>query len=126
MWSCITIYNRPQVCYTPELQTEWLIALICIFVGCICITTTAILLVSSNWDRNVLSYARWVGFTSMVLFCVAAVVFPLGFHIPEIGGQAYQLPNSHTVGISYVLFVLALWIVVISELFAAKVCLPHF
>lgn len=62
----------------------------------------------------------------MVLFCTAAVIFPMGFDIDEIGGQPYQLPNSHQVGIAYILFVLALWITVISELFAGKVCLPHF
>lgn len=60
----MTLYNRPQVCFTPELQPEWLLALICIFVGCICITTTIILLASSNWDRDVIPYARWVGFTA--------------------------------------------------------------
>lgn len=64
MWTCMTLYNRPQNCFTPELQPEWLIALICIFVGCICITTTIILLASSNWDRDVIPYARWVGFTA--------------------------------------------------------------
>lgn len=64
MWTCMTLYNRPQVCFTPELQPEWLLALICIFVGCICITTTIILLASSNWDRDVIPYARWVGFTA--------------------------------------------------------------
>lgn len=63
---------------------------------------------------------------SVVLFCLAAVLFPMGFYIDEIGGQPYQLPNSHQVGISYILFVLSLWITVISELFAGKVCLPHF
>lgn len=157
MWTCMTLYNRPQVCFTPELQPEWLLALICIFVGCICITTAIILLASSNWDRDVIPYARWVGFTAskssrktillsvlirfdqciimpfqfpivfiVVLFCLAAVIFPLGFHIDEIGGQPYQLPNSHQVGFSYIMFVLALWITVISELFAGKVCLPHF
>lgn len=143
----MTLYNRPQVCFTPDLQPEWLLALVCIFVGCICITTTIILLASSHWDRNVVPYARWVGFTAskfielcgnimkchifiilfvVVLFCLAAVIFPMGFHVDEIGGQPYQLPNSHQVGISYILFVLALWITVISELFAGKVCLPHF
>ncbi|KAH8360474.1 uncharacterized protein C16orf52 homolog A [Drosophila serrata] len=126
MWTCMTLYNRPQVCYTPDLQPEWLVALICIFMGCICVTTTVILLASSSCNRNVISYARWVGFTAMVLFCMAAVVFPLGFHIEEIGGQAYQLPNTFKIGISYIMFVLALWITVVSELFAGKVCLPHF
>lgn len=143
----MTLYNRPQVCFTPDLRLEWLLALVSIFIGCICITTTIILLASSHWDRNVIPYARWVGFTAstinylffktykktiqlfiftVVLFCFAAVVFPMGFHIPEIGGQPYQLPNSHQVGISYILFVLSLWVTVISELFAGKVCLPHF
>ncbi|KAH8240043.1 hypothetical protein KR032_010546 [Drosophila birchii] len=126
MWTCMTLYNRPQVCYTPDLQPEWLVALICIFTGCICVTTTVILLASSSCNRNVIPYARWVGFTAMVLFCMAAVVFPLGFHIEEIGGQAYQLPNTFKIGISYIMFVLALWITVVSELFAGKVCLPHF
>lgn len=64
MWTCITLYNRPQDCFSPDLQPEWLLALICIFVGCICVTTTVILLASSNWDRDVIPYARWVGFTA--------------------------------------------------------------
>jgi len=126
MWSCMTLYNRPQVCYKSELQSEWMMALVCIFIGCILITATIILLVISHWDRTVIPFARWVGFGAMVLFCHAAVIFPMGFHIDEIGGQPYQLPNSHQVGIAYILFVLALWITVISELFAGKVCLPHF
>lgn len=64
MWTCMTLYNRPQICFAPDLQPEWLLALVSIFVGCICITTTIILLASSHWDRNVVPYARWVGFTA--------------------------------------------------------------
>lgn len=64
MWTCMTLYNRPQVCFTPDLRLEWLLALVSIFIGCICITTTIILLASSHWDRNVIPYARWVGFTA--------------------------------------------------------------
>ncbi|XP_025073595.1 lariat debranching enzyme-like [Pogonomyrmex barbatus] len=126
MWSCMTLYNRPQVCYKSDLHSEWMMALVCIFIGCILITATIILMVISHWDRTVIPFARWVGFAAMVLFCNAAVIFPMGFYIDEIGGQPYQLPNSHQVGIAYILFVLALWITVISELFAGKVCLPHF
>ena len=60
------------------------------------------------------------------MFCNAAVIFPTGFNMDHIGGEPYQLPSSYQVGISYIFFVLALWITVISELFAGKVCLPHF
>jgi len=62
MWSCMTLYNRPQICYKSALQSEWLMALVCIFVGCILITATIILLIISHWDRSVIPYARWVGF----------------------------------------------------------------
>ena len=62
----------------------------------------------------------------VILFCLASIVFPIGFSVDEIGGAPYQLPNSSQVGLSYIFFVMALWITVISELFASKVCLPHF
>lgn len=63
---------------------------------------------------------------SVTLFCLAAVIFPIGFAIEEIGGQPYKLPNQTQVGTSYVLFILAIFFTVISELFAGKVCLPMF
>ena len=31
--SCLTVYNRPSVCYTPDLSTEWWITLISILSG---------------------------------------------------------------------------------------------
>lgn len=125
MWQCLTLYNRKQVCFTPLLSTEWLISLILIFIGVVCLTAVVILLLASRWDRNVIFYARWIGFLALIVFCLAAVIFPLGFYVPEINGFAYQLPNSHQIGISYIFFILALWITVISELFAGKICLPH-
>ena len=126
MWQCVTLYNKSQKCFTPSLPIEWLITLILIFIGCILLFTVVILIVASRYDRNVISYARWIGFTAMITYCLAAVIFPLGFYVEEIGGLAFQLPSSHQVGISYIFFVLALWITVVSELFAGKICLPHF
>lgn len=80
MWTCMTLHNRSQVCFTPDLQPEWLLALVCIFVGCICITTTIILLASSHWDRNVVPYARWVGFTASMLSLPVFSLFYFFFH----------------------------------------------
>jgi hypothetical protein len=62
MRECITIYNRPQICIAPTLPTEWAVTLLCIFVGCIAITTTVILLIVSYWERSVITHARWIGF----------------------------------------------------------------
>ncbi|XP_014673948.1 PREDICTED: uncharacterized protein C16orf52 homolog A-like [Priapulus caudatus] len=124
--TCINIYGRPEICFYPEAHPEWLLTFILIVLGCLCVTVTCMLLALSFWEYRVVKYARWIGFTGMILFCVAAVIFPIGFQMEEIGGEAYQLPITFQVGKSYIFFVLALWITVISELFAGKVCLPHF
>jgi len=134
--ACVTLYGRQPICYRPRLHPAWTLTLILIVFGIFCVTCTCILLfLSVYWGpagRNQLpqartnTWARWIGFAAMVCFCIAAVIFPSGFPMEEIGGEAYQLPSSHQVGISYIFFVLALWTCVISELFAGKVCMPHF
>ena len=108
---------------------------------------TLLLISVSAWTRgrHLAAHAKWMGFVAVIFFCLAAVIFPIGFSQNEIGGAAYQLPNSYQVlqtfpsskhitliqrtfqvGISYIFFVMALWTTVISELFASKICLPHF
>ena len=89
------------------------ITLVCVFCGCICVTTTIVLLIATLWDRTVTPYAKWVGFVagtqclqasnfcyysvsfSVIFFCLAAVTFPIGFSQEAIGGAPYQLPNSY-------------------------------
>lgn len=61
-------------------------------------------------------------FISVVLFNLAAVVFPLGFHMPEIGGVPFKLPNGTNVGPSFILFVFCIIMTVASELFLFKIC----
>lgn len=61
---------------------------------------------------------------TVVLFCMAALIFPMGFYIKEVGGQPYKLPNNTVVGSSYVLFVLSIFFTIVGLLFAGKVCLP--
>lgn len=55
---------------------------------------------------------------------MAALIFPIGFYISEVGGQPYKLPNNTVVGSSYVLFVLSIFFTIVGLLFAGKVCLP--
>ena len=45
-----------------ELTPEWVFALICIFCGCLCLTTTLGLIIFTQWDRTLEQYARWSGF----------------------------------------------------------------
>ena len=63
----------------------------------------------------------------VVLFCLAALVFPVGFYFDEIGGTPYKLtPSTSKVGTSYVLFIMAIFFTIIGELFACRVCAPMF
>ena len=46
----------------------------------------------------------------VVLFCWAALVFPVGIYSDEIGGTPYKLtPSTSKVGTSYVLFIMAIF-----------------
>ncbi|KAL5018703.1 hypothetical protein ScPMuIL_004425 [Solemya velum] len=117
---CQVIYGRPEICIFPRLSIEWMITFVFIVCGIFCLTVTCLLLVLSYWRQKASKYARWVAFSGMTLFCLAAIVFPIGFHIDEIGGKPYKLPNHIQVGSSYVLFILSIFFTIISELFAAK------
>ena len=64
MRTCLTLHNRPQSCYTSELNSPWLFTLIAIFAGCICLTITIVLMIASHWDRSVAPYAKWIGFSA--------------------------------------------------------------
>ncbi|KAK3529339.1 hypothetical protein QTP70_029145 [Hemibagrus guttatus] len=121
---CQTIHGRDRICSPPSLSPEWLATLFFIILGIISLSITCTLLVLSHWHQETAKYARWIAFTGMVLFCLAALIFPTGFYISEVGGQPYKLPNSTVVGSSYVLFVLSIFFTIVGLLFAGKVCLP--
>lgn len=70
------------------------------------------------------SFFLFASLFPVILFCMAALIFPIGFYINEVGGQPYKLPNNTVVGSSYVLFVLSIFFTIVGLLFAGKVCLP--
>lgn len=121
---CLTIFGRDQVCLAPNLSPEWVATLIFIVGGILCLTVTCVLLLFSHRKAIILEYARWIAFSAMVMFCLAALIFPIGFYVDEIGGEPYKLPKTVQVGSSYVMFVISIFLTIISELFAGKVCLP--
>nr|XP_040031751.1 uncharacterized protein C16orf52 homolog B-like [Gasterosteus aculeatus aculeatus] len=121
---CQTIHGRERTCAPPQLPPEWITALLFIVLGIVSLTVTCGLLVMSRWRREAARLARWIAFAAMVLFCTAALIFPMGFYVKEVGGQPYKLPNNTAVGSSYVLFVLSIFFTIVGLLFAGKVCLP--
>ena len=49
---------------------------------------------------------------------LAAVIFPVGFDSPEIGGMSFQLPTNTSLGSSYVSFIFS-----IAFTFLGEVCM---
>ena len=76
-WSILTV-----------LSSDWLMG-----------AATLLLISVSAWTRgrHLAAHAKWMGFVAVIFFCLAAVIFPIGFSQNEIGGAAYQLPNSYQV-----------------------------
>uniref|UniRef100_A0A2K5JAV8 Uncharacterized protein n=1 Tax=Colobus angolensis palliatus TaxID=336983 RepID=A0A2K5JAV8_COLAP len=102
----VGLVGQQGVCIPPRLPLEWVTTL------------------------EATIYVQRIAFTGMMLFCMAALMFPIGFYISEVGGQSYKLPNNTEVGLSYVLFVLSIFFTIVGFLCAAKiadlpVCLPH-
>ncbi|CAD5116186.1 DgyrCDS5101 [Dimorphilus gyrociliatus] len=119
--------NYEEQCFLHSLLCQaWAVALLAIIFGIILITLTIGLIIASCFKYEVINTARWFGFSATVCFSIAAVVFPLGFDMELIGGRAYQLPKNYSAGISYIIFIFAQWITVISELLAGKVCLSNY
>ncbi|CAM9320282.1 modulator of smoothened protein [Lethenteron reissneri] len=121
---CQTIRGRERACTPPRLPAEWLLALLMMVCGVALLTAACALLLLSRWRRDLAVHARWIAFAAMVLFCIAALIFPVGFYVEEVGGQPYKLPNNAQVGSSYVLFIVSIFFTIVGLLFAGKVCLP--
>ncbi|XP_043198906.1 uncharacterized protein C16orf52 homolog B-like [Amphibalanus amphitrite] len=125
LWSCQTSRGRPETCYVPRLCPEWLLVLICLLCSCLCVSTTLLLLLLGTWSHRLYNAARWLGFAAVVFLCLAAVILPAGFHMAEIGSVAYQLPPSYSVGVSYILFIVSIFVTGAAELCACRLCLSH-
>jgi hypothetical protein len=50
----------------------------------------------------------------------------MGFDSEIIGGSPFQLPADYQIGSSYIAFVGATWLTVLSALVAGKMFLPRF
>jgi hypothetical protein len=62
----------------------------------------------------------------VIFLCLSTVLVPMGFDSEIIGGSPFQLPADYRIGSSYIAFVGATWLSVISTLIAGKMCLPRF
>jgi hypothetical protein len=73
---------------------------------------------AGRYDDNVL--------IAVIFLCLSTVLVPMGFDSEIIGGSPFQLPADYRIGSSYVAFVGATLLTVLSALVTGKMCLPRF
>lgn len=120
--SCVKIAGRNDFeCYRSLYNVEWLFALFCILCASCSNFGATTFLMYAHWKPEYARKGRWLGVVSVILFCLATVIFPAGFNRLDIGGAPYQLPGNCRIGIGYIFFMLALWVAVVGELVNAKI-----
>ncbi|CAH1794553.1 unnamed protein product [Owenia fusiformis] len=90
---CAIIGKRPEICISGQVTPVWTITFVIIIAAILCLTSTCFLTLVAAWERHVIKYARFMAFGAVVLLCLAALVFPIGFSTDEIGGRPYHLPT---------------------------------
>ncbi|CAF1190560.1 unnamed protein product [Adineta ricciae] len=125
---CITYSSNEQKCFVPQhIRFVWVLSF-GLAVGALCLLTmTIFLFLASHFLRNsIIEYGRLTGFAAMIFLCFSTVLFPMGFDSEIIGGSPFQLPTDYRIGSSYIAFVGATWLTVVSAIVAGKMCLPRF
>ncbi|XP_031554178.1 uncharacterized protein C16orf52 homolog A-like [Actinia tenebrosa] len=120
--SCQQPRSQPEVCITTDQPGEWVATTGFMVVGIVLLTMAWFFLLFSTCERQFIVVGRWIIFFALALFNLAAIVFPLGFHMPEIGGVPFKLPNGTSVGPSFIMFIFCIIMTVASELFLFKIC----
>ncbi|CAF2518896.1 unnamed protein product [Rotaria sp. Silwood2] len=123
-----TSNSNNQKCFIPHhFRSVWIISFALAIGAFLLLSLTILLLVTSQYtQRTIAEYGRLTGFIAMICLCLSTVLFPIGFDSEIIGGSPFQLPSDYQIGSSYILFVGATWLTVISTLMTGKICLPTF
>ncbi|CAF1410414.1 unnamed protein product [Rotaria sp. Silwood1] len=120
--------SNDQKCFIPNhFRLVWIISFGLAIGAFLLLSLTILLLVTSQYTQTTIAeYGRLTGFIAMTFLCLSTVLFPIGFDSEIIGGSPFQLPSDYQIGSSYILFVGATWLTVISTLISGKICLPTF
>jgi hypothetical protein len=91
---CQVIYGRTEICTFPRISLEWMLTLVLISFGIMCLTVTCVLQILSHWKRNAIKYARWIAFTASKLLykCLLCTLFLQSFqfiHFESLEHQNY-------------------------------------
>ncbi|CAF3335015.1 unnamed protein product [Rotaria socialis] len=117
--------NNQKCFISHQFRLVWSISFGLALAAFALLSVTIVLLVTSQYTQTpIAQYGRLAGFIAMIFLCLSSILFPMGFDSELIGGSPFQLPSDYRIGSSYILFVGATWLTVISTLTTGKMCLP--
>mmetsp|Transcript_8546 Transcript_8546/g.22001 ORF Transcript_8546/g.22001 Transcript_8546/m.22001 type:complete len:176 (+) Transcript_8546:55-582(+) len=105
---------------------EWSATFVFLLLGTGSLIGASFYAVLSFTDRDKLNESKKYGIAASVVFSVAALIFPGGFDYHGIGGTPYRLPDNAEIGYSYIMFVVTLVFVFMSQLMTMKVLFEDF
>ncbi|CAF0795476.1 unnamed protein product [Adineta steineri] len=123
-----SLTSNDQKCFVPHnIRFVWVLSF-GLAIGALGLLTLTIFLflVSQYIQISAIEYGRLTGFVAMIFLCLSTVLFPMGFDADIIGGSPFQLPTDYRIGSSYIAFVGATWLSVVSAIITGKMCLPRF
>ncbi|CAF2849527.1 unnamed protein product [Rotaria sp. Silwood2] len=123
-----SLTSHDQKCFIPHhIRSVWILSFV-LAIGAIglLILTILLFLASQYGQTPTVEYGRLTGFVAMIFLCLSTVLFPMGFDSEIIGGSPFQLPTDYRIGSSYIAFIGATWLTVVSAIIAGKMCLPRF
>lgn len=143
---CITsaLTSNQSKCFIPRnIRSVWIVSFGLAISAVGLLTLTVLLFLASQYAQvATIEYGRLTGFLAskyplfigkdwlilllVIFLCLSTVLFPMGFDSEIIGGSPFQLPTDYHIGSSYIAFVGATWLTVISAIVAGKLCLPRF
>lgn len=136
--------SNDQNCFVPQhVRFVWVLSFGLAVGALALLTLTVFLFIASHFiQTSTIEYGRLTGFAAsksrhsrarrrprfalVIFLCLSTVLFPMGFDSEVIGGSPFQLPADYRIGSSYLAFVAATWLTVVSAIIAGKMCLPRF
>eukprot|EP00035_Acanthoeca_spectabilis_P037341 m.44736 g.44736 ORF g.44736 m.44736 type:complete len:177 (-) comp8565_c0_seq2:1473-2003(-) len=105
---------------------EWSATFAFLIIGTLALSAATFFAVLSFTERRKLNDSKKYGIAASVIFSIAALIFPGGFDYHGIGGAPYRLPDNAEIGYSYIMFVITLVFIFMSQLMTMKVLFEDF
>ncbi|XP_065192243.1 uncharacterized protein C16orf52 homolog B-like [Sycon ciliatum] len=130
VFACRQPTGFPEWCGAmTNTPREWMVTTCLITAGALVLLGADVCLLLAEWKKNrrFLTWTKLLAAGGVMFLCLGTLVFPVGFALDEIGGAPYKLPHFMKLGPSFSMFIISVFLSIISNFLANKTCeRPHF